>query len=287
MTPTSKVQRGAVTAPRRIVLVEDEPLVAMATQTIIEAIGGQVCGVAATVQEALAIATTERPEIVLMDILLLGEGDGIAAAEELYVCLGIPVIFVTALSDPETLDRARSSGAYGLVTKPYTKSTLGSAIEMAIAKHNELRQSIQAGRWQQNILAELDTAFVATDRSGVAHYMNPAAHRLLGWSSLSAAGQPIGKVLGVETSPPWSDAELRSLKPGDVLQYKTGAEGGGQKSARALRVKVVVGGAREQAKGSFLLWTISTGLSQSSTWSATAPASNDDLPERSRPSETP
>jgi len=122
----------------RILIVEDEVVIAMEIEALLQQMGYEVAGQAVRGEEAVGLAAQERPDLVLMDIRLKGEMDGIAAAEAIYRLYKIPVIFLTAHSDPVTLERAMKTQPYGYILKPFRKNELFTAIEIALYKHRAL-----------------------------------------------------------------------------------------------------------------------------------------------------
>jgi CheY-like chemotaxis protein len=131
---------------RKILVVEDEAVVARDVQTTITRCGHEAVGWAATAAEALELAEETSPDLVLMDIRLQGEGDGVSAAEEVRRRFDIPVVFVTAFADEATLDRAKAAGPYGFVVKPFSEVDLRVAIEIAVNKHDLDREIARAQR---------------------------------------------------------------------------------------------------------------------------------------------
>jgi len=122
------------TGPRRVLIVEDEPIIAMTLEALVEDLGREPCGIAATGAEAVELAKTLRPDVVLMDVSLIGDMDGIEAARLLREATGIPVIFVTAYGSGGIMDRLRSIHPDAqVVPKPVDPSSLRRAIEEAEA----------------------------------------------------------------------------------------------------------------------------------------------------------
>lgn len=119
----------------RVLIVEDEFIVAEDIKTYLTDFGYTVAGTAADAKTATELASETLPEIVLMDIKLKYGSDGIDAARQIRERWDIPVVFVTAYADPKTLERAKSASPAGYVTKPVTPAGLRSSIEMAIASH--------------------------------------------------------------------------------------------------------------------------------------------------------
>ncbi len=137
--------------PQSILVVEDEGVVAQDIQNSISRIGHEVAGWATTAEEAIALAEENRPDLVLMDIRLSGEIDGITAAERIRQSFDIPVIFLTAFADDETLSRAKLVGPFGYILKPFDESDLRIAIEIGASKHEFDRKVSQA---QQELAEE-------------------------------------------------------------------------------------------------------------------------------------
>lgn len=119
----------------RIFVVEDSGIVAQDIERRLQALGHQVCGRAASCAEAIEAVHATRPELVLMDIMLRGAGDGIEAATVIRDRLHIPVVFLTASSDAATLLRAREAGPYGYLTKPVDDGELQRTVEIALRLH--------------------------------------------------------------------------------------------------------------------------------------------------------
>jgi len=121
----------------RILVVEDEAIVAMGIKQKLEDLGHQVVDIVFTGEDAVQTALNTEPELILMDIVLKGSMDGIQAAAKIRNQLDIPVIYLTAYSDEEVLERARMTEPYGYIIKPFKKSELNANIEMALYKHAE------------------------------------------------------------------------------------------------------------------------------------------------------
>ena len=119
----------------RILIVEDEALSLIALKRELTSMGYQVCGTAMNAQEAVLAAEQYKPDLVLMDITLADEYDGVIAATAIRGNLGSPIVFLTAHSDDATIKRAVIAGPFGYVLKPYTTQGLKAAIEVALHKH--------------------------------------------------------------------------------------------------------------------------------------------------------
>ena len=127
-------------AAARIIVVEDESLIALDLRSTLIGLGYDVPEPASTCEEALALAEETRPELVLMDIRIDGPTDGIDTAHQLRDRLGIPVIFLTAFADEQILRRAQEVQPLGYLIKPYKKPELHNTIEIALYRLRAERQ---------------------------------------------------------------------------------------------------------------------------------------------------
>lgn len=124
----------------RVLIVEDEGIVATDIQERLSALGYQSVGWADDAERAIAMAEAQRPDIVLMDIRLPGPRDGIQAAEEIGRRFQIPVVFLTAYSEEATLERAKLAQPFGYILKPFNDRELKSTLEIAFYKHRTERE---------------------------------------------------------------------------------------------------------------------------------------------------
>src|ERR1700691_2836390 len=129
----------------RIMLVEDENVVAADIEDCVKGLGYEVVGAVATGAEALRLAVSATPAQVLMDIKLQGAVDGIDVAGAMYDQLKIPVVYLTAHADAEILQRARQTAPCGYVLKPFDDRALRTAIELAFDRHRRESQLIDGG----------------------------------------------------------------------------------------------------------------------------------------------
>jgi AmiR/NasT family two-component response regulator len=116
-------------------VVEDEAIVAMGIKQKLEELDYQVIDIVYTGEDAVKTALETEPDLILVDIVLKGNMDGIEAASKIRKQLDVPIIYLTAYSDEEVLERARRTEPYGYIIKPFKKSELNANLEMAIYKH--------------------------------------------------------------------------------------------------------------------------------------------------------
>jgi PAS domain S-box-containing protein len=154
----------------KILIVEDETIVAADIAGKLRHLGYDVVGTTGRGEQALAIAAAERPTLVLMDILLAGDMDGIETAQHIRQAYNVPIVFLTAHSDSETLTRAKVTGPFGYLLKPFSERELETHIEMALyrfrseerlrEREERLRLAIDATHmavWDWNIIGDRAT----------------------------------------------------------------------------------------------------------------------------------
>jgi CheY-like chemotaxis protein len=115
----------------QILVVEDENIVALDLRIRLEGLGYTVVAVAVSGEEAVEKTSELEPDLILMDIRLRGEMDGIEATQIIQARSDVPIIYLTALADEDTLRRAEATGAQGLIRKPFEDEDLRTAIEAA------------------------------------------------------------------------------------------------------------------------------------------------------------
>src|SRR5579864_9271263 len=151
----------------QVLVVEDEKLVAADIQTHLERLGYHVPRVFATGEDAIRSASESRPDLVLMDIHLQGRLDGIETAQILHTRLNIPIVYVTALADDQTLQRAKSTEPYGYIVKPFGPKELQAAIELALYKYLRQQRTRVHEQWLRSLVANVGVAILAIDHSGL------------------------------------------------------------------------------------------------------------------------
>lgn len=119
----------------KILIVEDEAIVAEDIASRLEKMGYVIADIVASGEDAIAAATSTQPNLVLMDIMLQGEMDGIEAAKQLCAEQGIPVVYLTANADENTLARAKMTGPFGYILKPFKEKELRATIEIALSRY--------------------------------------------------------------------------------------------------------------------------------------------------------
>jgi two-component system, cell cycle sensor histidine kinase and response regulator CckA len=165
-------------AQPHILVVEDENIIALDIQRRLKTLGYAVLAIASSGEEALQRSVAVHPDLVLMDIVLKGDMDGIDLAER-FVMLDVPVVYLTAYADEKTLQRAKATRPFGYLLKPFTDSQLQTTIEIALHKHRTDRQTAQAWLTTKKLEA------VGTLAGGIAHDFNNLLTAILGHQALA------------------------------------------------------------------------------------------------------
>lgn len=144
---------------QKVIVVEDEIIIAMDIRNSLRSMGYEVPAIASSGEKALEKVAEFHPDLVLMDIILKGEMDGVETAKKIWTSYNIPVVYLTAHSDVYTLNRAKATGPFGYVVKPFEMRDLHTTIDIAIARSQaeaEMRKAIE----KEKELSELKMRFV-------------------------------------------------------------------------------------------------------------------------------
>jgi PAS domain S-box-containing protein len=181
----------------KILVVEDENIVAKDIQNTLKALGYTVTAVVASGEEAIQKAGETQPDLVLMDIMLKGYQDGVEAARQIFARFNIPVVYLTAYTDETTLQRAKITEPYGYILKPFEERELHIAIEMAIYKHKMAKKLKEREQWLATILRSINDAVIVTDDKSLVTFMNPVAETLTGWKQKDALGKNLAEIFKI------------------------------------------------------------------------------------------
>ncbi|MCZ7356542.1 MAG: response regulator [Candidatus Methanoperedens sp.] len=200
----------------KVLVVEDEQIIAMEIQSKLKN-HGYSCALASSGEEAIKKAGEIRPSIVLMDIMLNGDMDGTQAAEQIRTLFDIPIIYITAYTDENTLERAKITQPFGYLVKPFVERELYIAIEIALYKHNMEKKVKESEGWLSATLKSIGDAVIATDEKRMVKLMNPFAEALTGWKEEEAIGKPLKdvfKIIGEETGEEVEDPITKVTREG-------------------------------------------------------------------------
>ncbi len=192
----------------RILIVEDENLVARDIENMAVSQGYEVCGIASTDDQSVEMAARFQPDLILMDVIIKGSQDGIVTAEKIWDSYHIPIVYVTAYADEHTLKRAKITEAFGYILKPFDERELKIAIEMAYFKSRMGMKLREREEWLSALLTSIGDGVIATDKRGAITFMNPLAERLTAWKQEEALNQPLREVFRTVVSREGNEPEI-------------------------------------------------------------------------------
>ncbi|MCK5147501.1 response regulator [bacterium] len=181
----------------RILVVEDERIVALEIKDTLTHLGYDVVASISTGEEAVELAAELKPDLILMDIHLKGEMDGIEAADRIWNDLGLPIIYLTANADEDTLQRAKITEPFGYLIKPFEEKELHTTIEMALYRSVMENKLSAHHHYLETILLSIGDAVVVVDGNGEITFMNPVAEKITGWKLKEAIGGALETVFNV------------------------------------------------------------------------------------------
>jgi PAS domain S-box-containing protein len=189
---------------KQILIVEDEIIIAEDLQRKLKTMGYDVPVIVSSGEETIKMIKENNPDLVLMDIVIHGEMDGIETAEQILSLFDIPVVYLTAFADEKTLERAKITEPFGYLIKPFKERELQITIEIALYKHEMERRLKQSERslreknqWLEAVIENIGDAVIATDPEGIIRLINPLAEALTGWKQNEALGKPLTGIFNI------------------------------------------------------------------------------------------
>jgi len=181
----------------RILVVEDENIVAEEIRVRLKNLGYTIADIASSGEEAMEKVAGAHPDLVLMDIQLQEEMDGVETAKHIRANFDIPIIYLTSYADDNTLERAKITEPFGYVIKPFDERKLHSVIEIALYKNKMEKKLRESEQWFSATLTSIGDAVVATNKEGKIMFMNPVAETLTGWKQEEASGKVVTEIFSV------------------------------------------------------------------------------------------
>jgi CheY-like chemotaxis protein len=182
----------------KILIVEDEYIIAEGTQHMLERLGYEVTEIVSSGLEAIRSIKASMPDLILMDINIKGDMDGIETAKKIKEQWDIPVIYFTAYSDVEILERAKITEPYGYMIKPVKEKELISTIKMALYKSSIDNKLSSIKAMLITVFNSVEIGIIITNTTGNVLIMNSIAIKITGWGKEDAIGKPISEVFAVQ-----------------------------------------------------------------------------------------
>ena len=217
--------------PAKIMIVEDERITAADLQDTVTQLGYTVTANVSTGADAVREAQQNPPDLVIMDIHIAGDVDGVEAAKRLRRQFDIPSVYLTAHADPDTLSRAQSAEPLGYIVKPFQDRGLNAVIETAVHTHQVDREA----RRRQDLILEaaciVHDGIIFVDGNGLVKFINPAAEFLTGWKRHDVLGRHFEEILRLKPAceleainRAFSAGTLATLAEGSALIMRDGQE---------------------------------------------------------------
>ncbi|MBI2859532.1 MAG: PAS domain S-box protein [Chloroflexi bacterium] len=204
----------------RILIVEDEGIEALDIQRRLISLGYPSPDIVFSGEDAVTKAEETRPDLILMDIMLAGQIDGVKAAESIHAKVDVPVIYLTAYTDEDTLKRAKITEPYGYIVKPFKDREVHITIDMALYKHGMERRLKEREKWFSTTLKSVGDAVIATDKNGLVTFMNGVAEDLVGLKEADVVNHRLAETLNIvngKTRQPVENAVSKVILEGSTV----------------------------------------------------------------------
>ena len=179
---------------QRILVVEDEGIIAFHIKKLLLSYNYEVIEIASTAEMAIELAETEKPDLILMDITLKSDKDGVFAADIIRQKCNIPIIFLTANTDENTFQRAKIVEPYGFINKPFQGRELKTNIEIALYTHKMRKQLFEKEQLLSATLGSINEGVIATDNNDCIQFVNFKACELTGYFEDELVGKNLNEV---------------------------------------------------------------------------------------------
>src|SRR5580698_5321823 len=178
----------------KLLIVEDESIVALDLRQELEEFGCEITGLAESAEAAFMSVEECRPDLVLMDIKIDGPMDGIETARQLRYAYKVPVVFLTSHSDKQTLDRAAKELPYGYLIKPFKSRELQATLRVALHRAAVDADQRKSSQLMSMTVEGVRESMVLLSADGIVQYMNRAAEEMAGLKLLRARGMLLTEV---------------------------------------------------------------------------------------------
>ncbi|MFB2770239.1 diguanylate cyclase domain-containing protein [Pelatocladus sp. BLCC-F211] len=205
----------------KILVIEDKEILAVDIRNSLNKLGYHVHKIANSVKEAIQNIAESKPNLVLIDICLVGEIDGVPVVDIIQDTFKIPVLYLTDCLDYKSLNKNQLQEPFRYIAKPFTEKDLYNAVEMALYKDKIQKQWQRENQRLLTLINSMGCAVVTTDINACIQMMNPVAEILTGWEQKAAFGKYLGEVLNLvdkDTGEEIVHIATQAMKAGVVLQ---------------------------------------------------------------------
>ena len=206
----------------KIMIVEDNNIVALDLKKRLENLNYKVTNIFARGEDALESVDRSQPDVIIMDIKLKGELDGITTTELISRKYDIPVIFFTAYTSEKLLSRAKLTRPYSYIVKPFNDRELSCNIEIALYNHKLKMKLEETEQWLQNVLMSVGDAIIVADSESRIRLINDVAEKITGYDKEESIGQKINQVFHIvdeEMHNNLGDPVQKVFKHGKIIGY--------------------------------------------------------------------
>lgn len=195
-----------------ILIVEDELIVAKHIEKQLIKCGYEVTAIVNNGSSALNEVKSNPPDLILMDVNIEGDLDGIQTSALINKQYKIPIVYLTAFTEKNTIERAKETEPYGYIIKPFSGKNLETTVEIAYHKFQIEKKLRDSESWLINTMSNLADAVITTEPNGHIKYLNPVAESFTGWTNEQAVGKNLEEILVV-----YDETEYKPV--GDVLEH--------------------------------------------------------------------
>jgi PAS domain S-box-containing protein len=179
----------------KIMIIEDEAIIAKDIENILLNCGYEIAGNFASAEDAITSVNSMKPDLILMDVVLKGNIDGIEASSILKQKINVPIIFITAFADDITLSRIKNSSPHGYFLKPFEEKELRTWIETTLEKFSSEKDLIRNEKLAVSIINNLEEGLISSDEAGYIYFLNTKAGEITGYKLEDAKGLKLTDVL--------------------------------------------------------------------------------------------
>ncbi len=184
----------------RILIVEDELIVARDIKNILDSAGYSIPAIFSCGIDLIDFVKKDTPDLILMDIKLKGEIDGIETTRQVKTVCDVPIVYMTANVDKDIMERAKKTAPHGFIYKPIQVDMIKNAIEMALYKHEREKELYEQNVWLNATLNSIGDAVITANTEGNITFINPIAAKLSGWSYDKCKGLPLTDIFKIINS---------------------------------------------------------------------------------------